>query len=159
MDRGDARLNGPGGAAWLNSTGMTGHLHPTIPYTLLSVLRHLSPKTQPAPGPASAGTRGGTSKVSRTLNLGNPWYLLQDHFVDGNQCLLLNSQPQRMQCVWGNRRIHLVGFSWLQGPSRVTLLLDSRVPRVEGDILPNCGAPSCCSWAPPLGESWDCFPS
>lgn len=79
MDRGDAQLNGASGAAWLNSTGTTGHLHPTIPYTLLSVLRHLRPKTQPAPGPASAGTRGGTSKVSRTLNLGNPWYLLQDH--------------------------------------------------------------------------------
>lgn len=59
---------------------------------------------------------------------------------------------------WGNRRIHLVGFSWLQGPSQVTLFLDGRVPRVEGDILPNCGAPSCCSWAPPLGGPWGLLP-
>lgn len=62
--------------------------------------------------------------------------------------------PKGCSLFWGNRRIHLVGFSWLQGPSRVTLLLDGRVPRVEGDILPNCGAPSCCSWAPPLGGPW-----
>lgn len=57
--------------------------------------------------------------VSHTLDLGNPQSLrLQDHFMDGNWCLLLKCQSQKTEApwhVWATEE-SLVGFSWPQGP-------------------------------------------
>lgn len=128
-----AEWGGRGGAVWFSRPGMAGHLLPTVPCTLEFSWACLCPWKRrcsycpPHPDP------------------GNPW-----------------SPPSSASlCGWGSaspfqlsasKDVGCLGqqeFIWLASlGNRVHLLLDSSVPRVEGDILPSCGAEFCCTGCP-----------